>query len=145
MKKLAILAAFAAAAFSTATVAQDDGDMVCLITFASAEDAAAGADATALSGEYVTRAEAEAEAGSTDTVLIRNFDEEFCEGPTFNPDLRDDEDGVEATNSAKAFAPGQMKGEGESAKAYAPGQNKEAGEPARDQAPGQQKKSDSND
>lgn len=136
MKKLALLAAFAtAAAFSTATMAQEE-DMVCLITFASAEDAVIGADATALSGEFMTRLEAEAMLD--DTMLIREFDEEFCEGPTFNPDLRDDED----PNSAKAFAPGQLKGEGESAKAYAPGQNKEEGESAKDLAPGQQKQAD---
>jgi hypothetical protein len=46
----------------------------------------------------------------------------------------------EADNSAKAFAPGQLKGDGESAKAYAPGQTKADGESARDNAPGQQKK-----
>lgn len=138
MKKLALLAAFATAAvFSTATMAQEE-DMVCLITFASAEDAVIGADATALSGEFMTRLEAEAMLD--DTMLIREFDEEFCEGPTFNPDLRDEED--EDANSAKAFAPGQLKGEGESAREYAPGQNKEEGESAKDLAPGQQKQSD---
>ena len=42
-------------------------------------------------------------------------------------------------NSAKAFAPGQLKGDGESAKAYAPGQNKQDGGNASDQAPGHQK------
>ena len=45
----------------------------------------------------------------------------------------------EPDNSAKAFAPGQVKGDDESAKAYAPGQTKADGESARDQAPGQQK------
>ena len=45
-------------------------------------------------------------------------------------------------NSAKAFAPGQLKGDGESAKAYAPGQNKEDGGNASDQAPGHQKGGD---
>ena len=42
-------------------------------------------------------------------------------------------------NSAKAFAPGQLKGDDESAKAYAPGQNKEDGESASDLSPGHQK------
>jgi hypothetical protein len=42
-------------------------------------------------------------------------------------------------NSAKAFAPGQLKGDGESAKAYAPGQTKPDGGNASDQAPGHQK------
>ena len=42
-------------------------------------------------------------------------------------------------NSAKAFAPGQLKADGESAKAYAPGQNKDDGGSASDLAPGHQK------
>jgi hypothetical protein len=46
----------------------------------------------------------------------------------------------EDTNSAKAFAPGQVKADGESAKAYAPGQTKADGESASSQAPGQKKK-----
>jgi hypothetical protein len=46
----------------------------------------------------------------------------------------------EPDNSAKAFAPGQLKGDGESAKAYAPGQLKGDGESAKDHAPGQKKK-----
>jgi hypothetical protein len=46
----------------------------------------------------------------------------------------------EPDNSAKAFAPGQLKQDGESAREYAPGQNKEDGESAKEHAPGQQKK-----
>ncbi len=46
----------------------------------------------------------------------------------------------ETDNSAKAFAPGQLKGDGESARAYAPGQLKGDGESAKAFAPGQQKK-----
>jgi hypothetical protein len=45
-------------------------------------------------------------------------------------------------NSAKAFAPGQVKGDGESAKDYAPGHTKEDGGNASDQAPGHQKGGD---
>lgn len=53
----------------------------------------------------------------------------------------DDDDGD--SNSAKEFAPGHNKKEGEvSAKSVAPGQVKEDGESARESAPGQQKKSD---
>jgi hypothetical protein len=45
-------------------------------------------------------------------------------------------------NSAKAFAPGQLKGDGESAKNYAPGHTKQDGGNASDQAPGHQKGGD---
>ena len=51
-----------------------------------------------------------------------------------------DDDGEANENSAREFAPGQLKGDGESAREYAPGQNKEEGESAKEQAPGQQKK-----
>ena len=47
-------------------------------------------------------------------------------------------------NSAKAFAPGQLKGDDESAKEYAPGQTKEDGESAKEESPGQQKGGDDN-
>lgn len=47
-------------------------------------------------------------------------------------------------NSAKAFAPGQLKQDGESARDYAPGHNKEDGESAKEHAPGQQKKNSNN-
>jgi hypothetical protein len=43
-------------------------------------------------------------------------------------------------NSAKAFAPGQIKKDGESARSYAPGQQKGDEQSAKDSAPGQQKK-----
>ncbi len=43
-------------------------------------------------------------------------------------------------NSAREFAPGQLKEPGESAKEYAPGQRKEQDENARDYAPGQKKR-----
>lgn len=156
--KRAIIATSLFAAFAAPAFAQEES-FSCLITFGSVADAEAGADATALSGEYLTTAEAEALAAASGG-LARVFDysstypvnadeEAFCEGPTFNPDDDDDDDdddgegnGNGAENSAKAFAPGQLKEEGESARDLAPGHNKEAGESAKEQAPGQQKKSD---
>jgi hypothetical protein len=83
-------------------------DRVCLITWATAADAATGADATALNGKYLPRKAAEAQAsksggksrvfdysnstqaGNTGTYTITNNEEEraFCEGPEFNPNLR---------------------------------------------------------
>lgn len=50
----------------------------------------------------------------------------------------------EPDNSAKAFAPGQLKQDGESAASYAPGHNKGDDGNAKDEAPGQQKKNNSN-
>jgi hypothetical protein len=78
-----------------------------------------------------------------------------CDGTT-SPDaltefLDDDDDdgsgdgGSANENSAKALAPGQLKGDDESAKSYAPGQNKEDGESAKSLAPGQQKKNGGDD
>lgn len=64
--------------------------------------------------------------GSTDDLLA------------FLEETQDDADGDDETNSASAFAPGQLKEEGESAREYAPGQVKEEGESAREHAPGQQ-------
>ena len=84
-------------------------DRVCLITWASAADAASGADATALSGRYLPRRAAEQQAARSDgksrvfdysnstqnvntgNYVITNNEEEraFCEGPEFNPSLRD--------------------------------------------------------
>jgi hypothetical protein len=83
-------------------------DRVCLITWASVADANSGADATALSGKYLPRNAAEAQAArsggksrvfdysnstqavNTGTYRITNNDQEraFCEGPEFNPGLR---------------------------------------------------------
>lgn len=83
-------------------------DRVCLITWRSAADANSGADATAVSGRYLPRRAAEAQAAHSDgksrvfdysnstqavntgTYVITNNDEEraFCEGPEFNPSLR---------------------------------------------------------
>ena len=83
-------------------------DRVCLITWGSAADAASGADATALSGKYLPRKAAEAQAAqsggkarafdysnstqnvNTGNYTITNNDQEraFCEGPEFNPSLR---------------------------------------------------------
>jgi hypothetical protein len=83
-------------------------DRVCLITWATPQDAATGADATALEGKYLPRRAAEAQAaqsggrsrvfdysdrtvtGNTGTFNITNNDQEraFCEGPEFNPSLR---------------------------------------------------------
>jgi hypothetical protein len=152
MKKLALVVALAAASLTSIAVAQDNGDdMVCLITFSTPEEAAAGADDTALSGVYLPLEEAMDLAATSGGLsdfwdysaqFPDNADEEaFCEGPTFNPDL-DGDDGVPSPNSARDFAPGQLKGEGESARAFAPGQTKSEGESARDSAPGQQKKND---
>jgi hypothetical protein len=83
-------------------------DRVCLITWANAADAASGADSTALSGKYLPRKAAEAQAANsggkarafdysnstqhvnTGHYTITNNEEEraFCEGPEFNPGLR---------------------------------------------------------
>ena len=83
-------------------------DKVCLITWASAADAATGADATALNGKYLPRKAAEQQAENsggkarvfdysnstqavnTGTYTITNNEQEraFCEGPEFNPNLR---------------------------------------------------------
>lgn len=83
-------------------------DKVCLITWSSAADAATGSDATALSGKYLPRKAAEAQAAksggksrvfdysnstqavNTGTYTITNNEQEraFCEGPEFNPNLR---------------------------------------------------------
>ena len=83
-------------------------DRVCLITWGSVADANSGADATALSGHYLPRRAAEAQAAqsggkartfdysnstqavNTGTYVITNNEEEraFCEGPEFNPSQR---------------------------------------------------------
>jgi hypothetical protein len=151
MNKLVLMAAVSLAALATPAVAQEES-FSCLITFGSVEDAEAGADATALSGVYLPTADAEAEAAGsgglavvfdyTDQGYPTNAEEQaFCEGPTFNPD-DDDGNGAANPNSAKAFAPGQLKKEGESARSLAPGQLKEDGESAKESAPGQAKKAD---
>lgn len=143
MKKLLIAAAMAATPLVAAPAfAQTEPDMVCLITYGSIEDATAGADATALSGTYLTREQADALAAESgglsvvydysSTYATNTEEQAFCEGPTFNPD----EDG---TRGARELAPGQLKQPGESAKDYAPGQLKEPGESAKDYAPGQNK------
>jgi hypothetical protein len=84
-------------------------DRVCLITWATPQDAASGADATALEGKYLPRRAAEAQAArsggrsrvfdysnstqnvNTGNYVITNNEQEraFCEGPEFNPSLRD--------------------------------------------------------
>ena len=83
-------------------------DRVCLITWGSVADANSGADATALSGKYLPRKAAEAQAArsggksrvfdysnSTQNVNTGNYvitdnesERAFCEGPEFNPSLR---------------------------------------------------------
>jgi len=83
-------------------------DRVCLITWGNSADANSGADATALSGKYLPRKAAEAQAAqsggkarvfdysnstqavNTGTYTITNNDQEraFCEGPEFNPSQR---------------------------------------------------------
>ena len=132
-------------------MAQDapTGDYVCVITFATPELAVQGNDADALGAVYVARDEADdlvaASDGSvaywdyTDRGYPTNAEEQdFCL-THFNPD---DGDGGASANSAKAFAPGQLKKDGETGADYAPGQNKEDGETGKDNAPGQLKKAD---
>ena len=83
-------------------------DRVCLITWATPQDAATGADATALEGKYLPRNAAEAQAArsggrsrvfdysnSTQNVNTGNYvitnnaqERAFCEGPEFNPSQR---------------------------------------------------------
>ena len=143
MSKFLLSAGLLAAMVPTAVLAQSTDDMVCLITFGTAEEAVAGADDTALSGVYLPRADAEVQAAASGGLSAvfdysaqypANSDEQpFCEGSTFNPDGG----GVANTNSAKEYAPGQMKGDGESAKDLAPGHQE--GD-AKDSAPGQKKK-----
>lgn len=65
-----------------------------------------------------------------------------CDAVISTDDLEDFLDDDDDNNSAKEFAPGQLKEDGESAKEFAPGQVKEDGESAKESAPGQQKKSD---
>lgn len=134
--------------FALPAMAQEvpDGDYVCLITFETAEEAAAGADADALSAVYVSRDEAiqlAAESNGlsaywdyTSTYDTNAEEQEFCL-EHFNPD---DGNGQVNPNSAKDLAPGQMKGEGETGKDHAPGQLKGDGETGKDHAPGQLKK-----
>ena len=83
-------------------------DRVCLITWASAADATSGADATALSGKYLPRKAAEEQAANSGgkarvfdysnstqhvntghyTIASNEQERAFCEGPEFNPGLR---------------------------------------------------------
>jgi hypothetical protein len=110
----ATLLAFAAAPTAFAGPAHGNSqdapgqDRVCLVTWASAADAATQADATALSGKYLPRKAAEAQAAqsngksrvydysnSTQNVNTGNYvitdnesERAFCEGPEFNPGLR---------------------------------------------------------
>lgn len=67
-----------------------------------------------------------------------------CDAVVSTRELRDflDDDDEGENNSAKEFAPGQLKEDGESAREFAPGQVKQDGESAKESAPGQQKKSD---
>lgn len=111
MRKLH-LAALATVAFAmTAPLAAQGSsgdaagqDRVCLITWGSAADASSGADATALNGKYLPRRAAEAQAAKSGgksrvfdysnttqggTAITTNEQERaFCEGPAFNPNLR---------------------------------------------------------
>jgi hypothetical protein len=153
MNKLAILSALAGAAMlSGVAMAQQapTGDYVCVITFPTPELAAQGNDADAISAVYVTRDEADdlvaASDGSvaywdyTDQGYPTNAEEqEFCL-TNFNSD--DGDDDGDNSNSAKSFAPGQLKKDGETGADYAPGQIKEDGETGKDNAPGQLKKAD---
>jgi hypothetical protein len=152
MKNLAILSALVGATMlSTVVAAQEapEGDYVCLITFATAEQAQNGADADALSAEYVPLEEAIQQTAENELLAYWDYtddgydtnaeEQEFCL-TTFNPD--DGDDGEANPNSAKKYAPGQVKGDGESAKDVAPGQIKGEGETGKDNAPGQEKKND---
>ncbi len=117
MKKFLIAALVAGVAAAPASLPAFQGnkadapgqDRVCLITWGSAADAASGADATALNGRYLPRRAAEQQAArssgrsrvfdysnstqnvNTGNYVITNNAEEraFCEGPEFNPSLRD--------------------------------------------------------
>jgi hypothetical protein len=93
---------------------------VCGTTVAAGETCAASADVDSLAG-YITSSS----SSSSSSEESSSSSSESSEEPS--------------GNSAKAYAPGQLKGDDESAKAYAPGQTKEDGESARDQAPGHQK------
>jgi len=73
-------------------------------------------------GDYLSGADDDDSSSSSDDSSVSSSSEEPNE------------------NSAKAFAPGQLKGDDESAKTYAPGQNKEDGGNASDKSPGHQKK-----
>ena len=113
MTAAAALLAFAApAGFALASPGQSQDapghDRVCLVTWASAADAATQADALALSGKYLPRKAAEQQAAnsggksraydysnSTQNVNTGNYvitdnesERAFCEGPEFNPGLR---------------------------------------------------------
>jgi hypothetical protein len=80
--------------------------------------------------------------GTTSTETLTSLLESDSSTPSSSEEpssSSEPESSSEEDNSAKASAPGQVKGDGESAKAYAPGQTKGDGESARDNAPGQQK------
>jgi len=147
MNKFLLAAGLIAAVMPTAAFAQSTDEMVCLITFGTPEEAIAGANDTAISGVYLPLADAQTQAAASGGLsAVFNYDystnadeQAFCEGPTFNPDDGDGTGGggTANPNSAKEFAPGQLKGDGESAKDLAPGH--QDGD-AKDSAPGQQKK-----
>jgi hypothetical protein len=107
----ALLAAAALPAFAAETGKSGDAagqDKVCLITWGSAADASSGADSTALSGKYLPRKAAEAQASRSGgksrvfdysnstqnvntgsyTITDNESERAFCEGPEFNPSLR---------------------------------------------------------
>jgi hypothetical protein len=65
-----------------------------------------------------------------------------CSTAAFAVDAPGQENKDHDAQSAKQYAPGQMKNEGESAKQYTPGQMKDEGESARDIAPGHTKDTD---
>ena len=130
MKKFVIVAA-AAALLTGPALAQDANppgqDRDCLITWATPEDAATEADAKALSGKYLPRSAADAQAaasGGTARVYdysnttqygvdITNNDQEqsFCEGPTFNP-TSDNGGNGKATGNPAVGNPGNDKNVG---------------------------------
>lgn len=115
-------------AFSGAAVAQ----VTFLVNFNDgASQLYSLSDAAALCG---ISEEAVSSAGECDANMDSTDADEFLAG-------EDDDDGPGSENSAAAFAPGQLKEEGESAREYAPGQQaQENGGSASDYAPGQQKK-----
>ncbi|HEY0918870.1 hypothetical protein [Devosia sp.] len=122
---IALLLGLAAPVALTATAGAQE--VMVDVTFSDAVTTAyPSADAAALCGI----AEEEIVDGACDSALASSEADGFL----------DELDSGGNENSAREFAPGQLKGEGESAREYAPGQTKEEGESARSEAPGQQKK-----
>ena len=150
---LAISASLAAlASVSLPALADDEETATVTISGAFAEDLAlaAGIDVDDLPDSITVPIDVASEVCGTSVAAG-----DTCTGTTSADALTeflDDDDDDDSSggsggsdNSAKAFAPGQLKEDGESAKSLAPGQNKEDGESAKSLAPGQQKKAGGDD